>query len=123
MLTRSFCSSTCFALSAPRMDNVFMKNAYKSKFFYMGLVVLAVLVFFVQNNRPVEIDFFFWTLASFNLLVLLALFFALGAAAGWFGNKLYRLKKSSKKEDLRLKKAAREAARRDYPRGHGTPVQ
>lgn len=100
-----------------------MKNAYKSKFFYIGLVAFAVVVFFVQNNRPVEIDFFFWTLASFNLLVLLALFFALGAVSGWFGNKLYRLKKSTKREDRRIKRAAREAARKDYPRGHGTPVQ
>ncbi len=65
------------------------------RLFYIGMAALLGLIFLLQNNRPVTIDFFFWTLASANLLVLLLVFFALGALAGFFGREIVKYRFNS----------------------------
>ena len=66
------------------------KKVLTHRLFYTGLAVLLGLIFLLQNNRPVTIDFFFWTIASANLLALLLVFFALGAVAGFFGREIVK---------------------------------
>ena len=73
------------------------KKIFTHRFFYVGIAVLLGLIFLLQNNRPITIDFFFWTLASANLLVLFLIFFGLGAAAGFFGREIIKYR-SSKRE-------------------------
>lgn len=99
-----------------------MKNALTKKYFWIALGALLMLVFLAQNNHPVTIEFFFWTLASANLFILLLIFFFIGAAAGFFGHQVYRMKNRSK-----LQRKENEAKQRDsvtrYPgstRSHPT---
>lgn len=50
----------------------------KSKFFYLGLFIFFILLFVVQNARPVEINFLFWNLIEINFFFVLFVFYALG---------------------------------------------
>lgn len=90
---------------APR--KTFYKTVLTHKLFYVGLAALLGLIFLLQNNRPVEIDFFFWTLASANLLVTLLIVFLLGAVSGFFGREIVK---------YRFSKKTRRANRTSYPR-------
>lgn len=99
-----------------------MKTALRNKYFYLGTVIALVAVFLFQNNRPVSIDFFFWTLASANLLVLLAVFFGLGAVTGYFGHQIYRLKKRARQKTRESRReSGRKNKREDAGRGGYSP--
>ncbi|MCO4754457.1 MAG: LapA family protein [Bacteriovoracaceae bacterium] len=78
-----------------------MRNTLKNKYFYISIFLLLVLVFMLQNNRPVQIDFFFWNITSANLLVLLTTFFVLGGVFGYFGHQIYRLRKKRSPKQTR----------------------
>tara|TARA_Y100001936_G_scaffold237551_1_gene268243 strand:+ start:570 stop:851 length:282 start_codon:yes stop_codon:yes gene_type:complete len=70
-----------------------MNETLKNKYFYISIFLILTLVFLLQNNRPVNIDFFFWNIASANLLVLLSLFFIFGALVGFGFAKFKRPKR------------------------------
>lgn len=77
------------------MNSAKLKNLLTSRYFYIGITALAVLVFLLQNNKPVEIKFFFWEIANANLFGLLILFFLIGLATGFFGSKIQGIKKKT----------------------------
>lgn len=50
----------------------------KNKFLYIGTFVFMIILFVVQNARPIEINFLFWNLIEVNLFFILFIFFVLG---------------------------------------------
>lgn len=70
-----------------------MKETLKNKYFYISIFLVLTLIFLLQNNRPVNIDFFFWNITSANLIVLLSLFFTFGALIGFGFAKFKRSKR------------------------------
>jgi uncharacterized integral membrane protein len=63
----------------------------------ISIVIGAFLlvVFCVQNNGPVEIDLFFWTLTAFPKLYLLSSLILIGFAAGFVIGKFGLSKRES----------------------------
>lgn len=82
-----------------------MKKLLKNRYFYVSLAAVFTLIFLAQNNKPVSIDFFFWELASANLLALLTIFFFLGAASGIFAYQIYRYRSGRKERGFRTNKS------------------
>lgn len=97
-------------------DYVCMNRTLRNRYFYIGITVVLALIFLLQNNRPVTIEFFFWTLANTNMLLLLLLFFFLGGVVGFFSNQVYRAKRKSRNYKRELAKEKRNA-REGSPEG------
>ena len=58
------------------------------------LVIILILIF--QNTASIDIQLFFWTV-SISRVLLMAVFFLMGAVVGWIANGYYRFLKARKK--------------------------
>jgi uncharacterized integral membrane protein len=59
---------------------------------------LAVLIFLIQNSSDIEVNFLFFNILKFNLIVLLLLFFTLGGVAG-ISSYLYLSRRKDSKQN------------------------
>jgi uncharacterized integral membrane protein len=64
----------------------------KNKLFYIGISILIIIIFLVQNTASIKVNFLFWNLIEINLLVVLAVFLLLGFLLGLYTSTKFKKK-------------------------------
>ena len=65
------------------------KTISNTKLTAIGIAVILMLIFVLQNMQVVAIDFLFWQIQASRVIIYLSIFL-LGILTGWLGKSLRR---------------------------------
>lgn len=64
-------------------------NYRNPKVWAIGIVIVLIIIFLLQNLEPVHITFLVWT-GGLSRALLMIILLVVGGILGWFGRGLYR---------------------------------